>query len=187
MRSFYFLAFLAIAFGPPASAQSQPYESTRLFSKGAWSVELTHNTNSGTLWCSSDTTNQSGQSFSIAAFDDGSLILVVFDSRWNIAERNLRFLVNIDYFRRYIDGSGSGSSVSIEMNETEKSIKFLNQLMEGNAVAVFNSDGRRLATFSLNGSYAATRKLFSCWEKISLRDPFSSPSDPFGGNADPFD
>jgi hypothetical protein len=57
--------------------------------------------------------------------------------------------------------------------------------MVGNAVAVKNEDGRRLAVFSLDGSYAAIMQLMQCWDRIGGRSP-QGGSDPFIGVSDPF-
>lgn len=171
------------------ASEADSFDTTVLFSKSDWTVELTHDTSDGELWCSAQTTNRAGQSFHLTAYDTDTLRLFVFDHNWNIAPRNVRFLVDIDYSRWTIDGHGQDISVSLALNDPEQAVRFIEQLMEGNAVAVMNADGRRLAVFSLSGSYAAISKLFECWERISRTDPFGpSPNDPFTGvgAGDPF-
>jgi len=170
-------------------AHADGFESTVLFNKGAWTVELTHDTQDGGLWCVAQTGNDAGQLFSLTAYDNDTMMLYIFDQSWNIAPRSVRFLVDIDYSRWTIDGHGQGISVSLVFNQPEQNVRFIEELMGGNAIAVMNANERRLATFSLNGSYAAISQLFTCWERISKTDPFGqSPDDPFTGTgaSDPF-
>jgi hypothetical protein len=96
-------------------------------------------------------------------------------------------VVDIDYAR--FDGSGrtEGSSVFV----TDVSTDFVEKMMEGSAIALFNAEGRRLITFSLSGSKAAVLKWIECYGLISATpgaDPFAAPgADPFASNySDPF-
>lgn len=162
------------------SVSADEYDTTTLFRKGAWIVELTHNTNTGTLWCAAETTNRSGQTFSVTAYDGGYMTLFIFDSRWSLSDRPVRFLLDIDYSRWTIDGSARDISISVQMDDTETAARFLRQLQSGSAVALYNESERRLATFSLSGSYAAVLSLFECWNQITV------PSDPFTTSTDPF-
>jgi hypothetical protein len=168
------------------TAQAQNYDTKELFSKGAWSVELTHNTTEGTLWCDATTRNRAGQEFSITAFDSGTMALFVFDNRWSLTKRSVKFLLDIDYARWTIDGTANDKAVSAVMSDARKSVEFLTGLQRGSAVAVFNESERRLATFSLSGSSAALTMLMDCWKRIDVKDPFGNGSDPFGASADPF-
>ena len=69
--------------------------------------------------------------------------------------------------------TGSGIGISATMDDTDQSVRFLEQLMAGNQVAVKNSRGDRLAVFSLNGSFAAISNLMTCWNRITASsDPF---------------
>lgn len=172
--------FLSLFFAQPLASENK-FDSKVLFSKGAWSVKLTHDSSDGSLWCSGQAKNRNGQTFVIAVYENSQMSLFIFDDTWNISPRKVRFLIDIDYARWTMDGRGDGFSVSLAMNDAEKSAKFLTELMQGNAVAVMNSEERRLAVFSLSGSYAAITNLFDCWESIaqSSTDPFLSQSDPF--------
>jgi len=171
---------------PSSLLFAEPFEYTQIFRKDAWTVELTHDASDGQLWCSAETENRRSQSFAITVYDTGNIGLFVFDRAWSIEKRPIRFIVDIDYSRWTIDGSGDGVGISFIMNEPEKTVKFLRELMEGSAVAVLNDNERRLAVFSLSGSYAALTELMKCGERISLKDPFLSPTDPFSGSSDPF-
>lgn len=84
-----------------------------------------------------------------------------------------------------MNGVGVDTSISITPSDVEDTKRFVSQVMKGNAVAVMNENGRRLAQFSLSGSYAAIVNLLECWDRIVDRDPFPDP-DPFGGTSDPF-
>lgn len=175
-----------LMFNLSTSVQADEFESTTLFQKGSWNVELTFDTKDGDLWCSAETQNASGQSLAITGYDSGSIALFVFDQSWNISDRPIRFLIDIDYSRWTMNGHGRGISISLVLNDADSAILFLRELMEGNAVALMNADERRLATFSLSGSSAAIRNFFACWDKITVSDPFTNETDPFIGVADPF-
>ncbi|MEO0744035.1 MAG: hypothetical protein AAFY49_01685, partial [Pseudomonadota bacterium] len=98
----------------------------------------------------------------------------------------VRFLVDIDCSRWTMDGNAKDIGVSLQMTDNQKSVEFLKQLQRGNAVAVLNDAERRLATFSLSGSFAAILSLFECWDAIDISDPFTDQKDPFGASIDPF-
>lgn len=188
MKKNEFLDLKAIFFGGSllaGVASADDLTTTNLFRKGDWFVDITVDEVDGGMWCSAETVNPSGQTFSITAYDSNQLILFVFDRSWNIPERPVRFLIDIDYSRWTMDGFGNDISVSVTMNKIEVTMRFLRQLMNGNAVALLTADERRLATFSLSGSYAAISNLSTCWSRIrkneseSDADPFSSSTDPF--------
>jgi len=181
-----FVFFFALGILWASGTVASELDSKTLLQKGAWSVELTHDTSDGTLWCSASTYNRGNQSFGLAAFDSGLLALIISDPYWSLKTRPIRFLLDIDYKRWTIDGSASEDYVSLNMNNPEKSAEFIKDLMRGNAVAVLNDNGNRLATFTLNGSYAALDALVDCWSRITKDDPFTNRTDPFGASTDPF-
>lgn len=163
------------------TALAERYERQPLFSHKAWSVALTHDQLEDTFWCAAETTNRSGQLLSLTAFDNGNLALFIFDQRWDMYQRNIQYRIDIDYGRWELSGQAKDNAVSTFLNDPEKSIKFLTELSNGRAVAMYNADGRRLAVFSLLGSSAALRKLIECAGQISRTDPFQSAptTDPF--------
>lgn len=170
---------------PAVTHADSRYQSRRIFSKGYWSVEITRDKQSGNVWCSGDTSNRRSQMLSLAAYNNGQLTLFVFDSHWNIPRRAIKFSIDIDYSRWNISGVGDGNHASITMHNASNAKKFVGELMKGNAVAVKNSQGNRLAAFSLSGSYAAISTLMQCWNYIADRNS-SNSQDPFGSSSDPF-
>lgn len=163
-----------------APALADRYESEVYFAKGRWQVEVTHDSQDGSLWCSALTENNNNQSFDITAFDDGQLTLFVFDGDWELRERPIRFLVDVDRSRWTMDGTGKNISVSVTMNDPDTAVRFLTQLQRGNTVRVYNENEVKLATFSLSGSRAGIDALFECWDRINKSsDPFGDASDPF--------
>ncbi len=160
---------------------AEQYQSQRLFSHKAWGVDLTHDTIDGAMWCSAETKNRSSQTFSITVYPNGGLTVFVFDYDWAISERNIDFIIDVDYSRWNMRGKASGISVSVSVKPGPETGKFVNELAAGGAVALYNRDLRRLATFSLAGSKAALLKLTECWDaiKADAADPFKSQADPF--------
>lgn len=178
--------YLSLLILIPGFAFAERYETETLFRKGAWLVEITADTADSSLWCTAKTDNRARQSFSITAYDNRQLVLFIFDDNWKLRERSVRFIVDVDYSRWTVDGSASGIGVSSYMSDVDKAVRFLRQIKKGNAVAVYNDNLQRLATFSLSGSSAAIDALFDCWSKIDRSDPFGDGSDPFGASTDPF-
>ena len=176
LRSLCLAAALSI---PSSGTSAGSFDETRLFQRGAWSVSHTYDASDGTAWCSADTGNRGGQWFSVVAYDSGDAAVFVGDPAWNLSERSVRYRIDIDYEQWTIDGTASGSAVSVFLNGDEDAAAFLEELMRSSAVAAYNEDGRRLAAFSLAGSRAALEKLAECWGRIVSGDPFRSASDPF--------
>ena len=93
MKTIILSAAVAIAV-PAAAAQ---FDTTRLFTHGAWQVEHTYDTTDGQVWCSAETSNGVGQVFSMTAYDNGGVVVIVMDSRWSASARPVRFRIDIDY------------------------------------------------------------------------------------------
>lgn len=170
----------------PMSALADRYETTRIFNHKAWIVYITHDQLNDDFWCSAETTNRSRQSFSLAAYDNGNLGFFVMDSRWELKPRDIDFRIDIDYSRWSVSGHARNNSVSTFLGDPESSIRFLTELAEGSAVAVYNNEGHRLATYSLSGSSAALRKLMKCWNSIRKTDPFGTTPGKTAPKSDPF-
>jgi hypothetical protein len=168
-------AALAVAV-PAAAAQ---FDTTRLFTHGAWQVEHTYDTSDGQVWCSAETSNGAGQVFSMTAYDNGGVVVIVMDPRWSASARPVRFRIDIDYSQWTIDGKADGIAASVSFNADANAEQFITELAQGTTVAVYNEGGTRLAAFSLNGSGAALGALADCWSRIQTHDPFINAADPF--------
>ncbi|WP_139215032.1 hypothetical protein [Palleronia marisminoris] len=173
------LSLLCLSFPLAANA-----ERTTIFSKGSWVVEYV--SSDDVTWCEATTTNQQNQTFDLTAFASGDFTIYVWDANWDIESRPVSFIIDIDYSRWNMDGTASGKSVSVTPSDATKTVDFLSDLKRGRAVALYNDDEFRLATFSLSGSSAAIDSLMDCWEKTSPLDTPASPSDPFATTSDPF-
>jgi len=175
MRLFQLILILLL----PSSAWAE-YESRQLFAKNDWIVELTYDTTNESFWCSAQTSNRSAQQFALTGYENDAASIFIFDDKWDLANRQIDFLIDIDYSRWNITGTGGGIGVSANLNDGDKASVFVGELAQGSAIAVYNSDERRIGTFSLSGSAAAINAFFDCWEKIAKpTDPFQTSSDPF--------
>jgi len=155
------------------------FDSRRLFSRGSWYVDLARDTDDNSYWCSAETTNGARQSFSITAFDNRNAMLMIFDPTWNITARSVNFIVDVDYERWNISGHAEDKSVSVFLEGKGKASSFLEDLARGSAIAVYNEQLVRQASFSLRGSHDALLVLLKCWARIVSNDPFSRSADPF--------
>lgn len=168
------------------SAHAGEYDTTTLFTRGAWTVDLTYDSTDRTTWCVAETNNRRGQTFSVVAHENGVAAVFVFDPSWTLARRSVRYRIDIDYDRWTIDGTANDMGVSVTLNGNASAERFLGQLMLASAVATYNEDGMRLATFSLDGSRSAIGALFECWGRIRHDAPDPRRADPFIRAADPF-
>ena len=155
-------------------------DSRTIFSKGAWAVEVTYDTEDNNFWCAASSTNRQDQTFSVVTYDNNTMSIFFFDDRWNLAPRKVDFLIDVDDERWTVTGDADGFGLSAVLDDGESAGDFVDNLMWGNAVALLNTDQRNLATFSLNGSAAAMGQLIECWDRIA------TPSDPFQTSQDPF-
>lgn len=170
------LTVLALASGTAARAE---FESETLLSAGSWTVELTHDTSDGQLWCAAQTTNRRGQTFDLTAFDTGNVSAFFFDESWQLAEREVGILVDIDQSRWEIEADADGISLSIGLTDQENAAEFIREVAGGSELTLRNQAERRLAVFSLAGSGQAIAALIECLRGIGMKDPFQSASDPF--------
>ncbi|MCB1372081.1 MAG: hypothetical protein KDJ83_14410 [Rhodobacteraceae bacterium] len=180
------LAIAAIFVGGATQAIADRYDTTTLLRHKDWIVEHTFDASDGQQWCAAETADRGGTSMGIIAYDTGSFAFTLFNLRWDIPEGAKRYItVDVDYER--FDGWATGSgSVLYLMLSGNVGVEFLERIRAGRAVAVYNQDMRRINTFSLRGSAAATAALADCFSRIRLpddRDPFigagARSSDPF--------
>lgn len=167
-----FAAVFAIAqmFSLPLAAQE--FESTRLFSSGAWSVDITVDLQQDSIWCAAETTNSEGQLFSVVAYPSAHATVFVFDNRWNFDEVDtiVEFFIQIDDTRWTMDGLSSESGVSVDLNSQNNAGDFVSDIAEGWRMHVLRADEHEMASFSLHGSRAALLELTKCWDMILEED-----------------
>jgi hypothetical protein len=172
---FSILAF-SLCFGKVVFAD---YQVDRLYAKENWVLDLTHDLTDGDFWCSANTFNNKNQIFSITAYSNRIITLIILDPRWDITDRSVRFQIDVDRSRWIIDGIGHESGITLTLNNAGNSAAFLNELANGNSVILFNSSSETLATFSLRGSSNTMRRLFACLDQITGGNQATSTSDPF--------
>lgn len=175
-RNIVLTAFFALAFAAPARAE---FQTETLFSARNWTVELTHDTSDGQLWCAAQTVNNRDQAFDLTAFDTGAMTVFFFDHSWDLAERTVETYVDIDRSRWEIDADAGGIALSVSLEDKDNAAEFVNDLAKGQSLTLLNLQERKLASFSLSGSRAAITSLMECWESITTSNPFQKASDPF--------
>ncbi len=146
-----------------------------LYSRGAWTVVLTHDTNSGNLMCLAETSNRQSQSFSVAAHDWENPTVMVLDDSWRMTPGNEFFQIDIDYSNWTIDGWSDVNYVMFELDNAEQGWRYIEQLQAGTAVAVKNAQGYAVVVFSLSGSRGAFDAWAECWRRIENPNRFSDP------------
>ena len=162
LTSVFFIALML-----PGLAQAQRYDTNRLFTRGAWYVDLVYDTQDRSYWCNASTINRKNQEFSVTGFDDGSLSIFIFDDDWNLTREDITFRIDVDRSGWTVYGLAEGVGVSAELDDASKAADFLADVAAGNVVRVLTQNGKGIATFSLHGSRAALNALLDCWEGIS--------------------
>lgn len=169
----------------PFSAQGNEYDTRIIHSQGAWAVSLTEEKSTGEMFCSAETSNNQSQWFSISTHENGTAALLVSDDRWNLAPRDIAFIIEIDSSPWNIQGQANAKSVSMFFNGNDNAGSFLEEVASGAELSVLNADRRRVADFSLFGSRLALTHLMDCWSFVSGQ-PSANQSDPFSNSNDPF-
>lgn len=182
-RSLLAGCLLAVAFSQAAGADE--FDNTMLLSEGAWTVRHTYDSRDGGSWCAADTSNGDGQWFSVTAYEEGAAAILVGDPRWRLEPRDLRFSIDIDYARWDMQGAGQDDAVSAFLNDDPTAPDLLLRLMQGDAVDVYAESGRRVASFSLDGSAAALQTLLECWALIDRSGESDAAADPFVAASEP--
>ncbi len=111
----------------------------------------------------------------LVGHEQGWLMILFADPRWELVAREVTFLVDVDYSRWRMTGNAEGRSVAVIPGDADKAARFFRELKKGFAVALMNAEGRRLAVFSLKGSAASPNRFLDCWRTIvaqSRNDPF---------------
>ncbi len=158
-----------------------PVNAQQIFQHKEWRVSLVPPSNGSPGSCAAETINRQGQSFILGANGMGNAVVLFWDRRWDIPARPLKFVLDVDYERWFMTGTGDGQSVHLALDGSQKAVELIDQLAAGRAVALYNTDGAKLAVFSLSGSKASMFKLLDCARSLSVAnsDPFQSRADPF--------
>lgn len=168
------------------TAAAEQFDQTILLRHEDWTVEHSFDASDGQQWCAAGTEETGGTAMGVIAFDDGMFAFTLHNQRWNMPEDAERY-ITVDVDDERFDGwaSTSGSMLFLTL-DGDVGVDFLKMLRDGDAVAVYNDDMRRISTFSLRGSAAAVAMLGECFSRIRLPDEH----DPFGStdarSSDPF-
>lgn len=158
MRPLFLAAGFALAASPAAAIDYYP-----LSVHGQWTVEVVV-WDDGRMSCRARSEGD-GTAMSMWVNEYGDEAHFQFASeRWDfIREEDHPIFVDIDYTRYTARANLTGSSAIVFDLGTE----FIEHFKRGNAIALFDGDGRRLMTYGLRGSSAAAHDLGVCWSRIS--------------------
>ena len=153
----------------PHSATAQ--DTTNLFVHKDWLFRHEYYSNTNTQACAARTPSRQGHVLDITIWGNGSHNVYIFMATKNWSGSfvdNLK--LHVDYERWILNNANfePNGSVNFEFANLDNLFEFLDDLMNGRALALKTPDERRdLAVWSLNGSYASVLKLFECYERIS--------------------
>ena len=159
------LALLVWMFALPALADHD-YDTRRLLTYKSWFVERVHSRKSGSTWCNAGTENSHGKRFLVTGYNNGTLKIFVMDDSWNLVKESVQFTVRIGRKDWNVYGQTEGVGIFADLDNADKSARFLHDLARGNSVRFYNGAGTNFASFSLSGSRRAIDAFFSCWKSI---------------------
>ena len=168
MKQTLIAAPLVLAMALPSMAQ----ETTTLLRFKDWIVRHEFYPNSNGQACAARTANRYGDVLDITAWDSGTLKLYLFMDRnfegFGAGSFEADVILDIDYERWNLnDADIRDGDLYFEFGPGQKTIEFLSDLMNANAVALKSPSGSKtMATWSLRGSYASMLKLMECWNMI---------------------
>lgn len=163
-------------------------DTTVLLEHKAWRVEHFYDSEDGSQICTAGATT-GPISLDLIATDQGALALGLHNPEWRMPTGEARSLILDADFERWTATATVADTAFLlaEVGDAETATALLADLGASTALAVYNTDMRRIATFSLAGSQAAVLKLVECWSRIYR--PLDR-TDPFLGadarDADPF-
>ncbi len=169
MPRLWYGIFTAFISAQPYVVQAQ--ETTNLFTHKDWFVRHEYYPSTDSQACAARTPSRQGHVLDITIWGNGSHTVYIFMSTtpWSgNFEDNLKLHVDYDRWTLHDANFKSNGVVSFEFSNLDKLFEFLDDLMDGRALALKTPDERRdLAVWSLSGSYASVLKLFECYERIS--------------------
>lgn len=154
------LAVLLAALAFPAMAETQ---SEVVFSAKAWEVRVV-GFDDGTFSCLAQVTD-SDRSFTLWADASENVQLQFFDSSWDLGQDQTADLkVQIDRRSPWSLNAADlhEQSVFFGMPDSDEGVRFMTEVMEGNAMTLSNDSGEAVATYSLAGSNASIQALIQC-------------------------
>ncbi|QDY69393.1 hypothetical protein [Qingshengfaniella alkalisoli] len=162
------------------SVMSAPHlDRSELYSGGAWRVELTVDTDGGDLWCSASTRNRAGQSFDLTLYDSGRIALFVTDPRWDLAQRDVSFGLDVDGGFWRLRGRAQGTSIGAALPSGSDAVELLERISVGRRATLINNRRLPVANFALQGGDRAFVELYDCASKISDDHALQVSADPF--------
>ncbi|MFY9237929.1 MAG: hypothetical protein WAO78_03445 [Roseovarius sp.] len=171
MSSRVLLAILVTTLlGGPTFAEP---ERSRLLEHKDWTVDLVEGDDYA--FCDAYTMAGNETWISIYVFEgSGDAALEIRNPSWSLTKREAKIAVDVDYSGWEGIADLEGEFVFLGGLKDE----FIEEVAQGNALALKDSDGHNILTFSLRGSAAAMSKLGDCiaafrkWESVSS-DPFA--------------
>jgi hypothetical protein len=176
------------AIGLVLSSVASFADTTVLLEHKAWRVEHHYDPADASQICTAGSAT-GPISLDLIATDQGALALGLYNPEWRMPTGETRALILDADFERWTATATIADTALLlaEVGDAETAAELLADLGASTALAVSNTDMRRIATFSLAGSHAAVLKLVECWSRIyrplDRTDPFLGAD---AGDADPF-
>lgn len=156
------LAAMCLA-GPPAAAQ----QSEVVFQHRSWEVRLVQ-FEDGSVSCVAQV-NHGTDSFSVWGAADQSIQLQFYSDAWDFGEgttANLEVQVDRRAPWSLTNAELYLQSVLFYIPDSDDGVRFLTEVMRGNALALRNESGEGVMDYSLSGSSASISALVDCMDTL---------------------
>jgi hypothetical protein len=160
------IALLVVTMVASTSNAQQNVREKTLHEQGDWIVTEKISANDpASDSCHAETANRSGQGFMFSGFAGDFLDIVMWDNTWSLAERSVRFTLEVDNASWPFTAEASDTEVYTNFENLDQALDIMDDVSVGNDLVVTTGSGNQLGTFSLVGSSSAMLAFTHCWAR----------------------
>lgn len=169
------VAAASLAVGVAGSARADVLDSEVLFRHKHWEVTLIA-FDDGTFSCMAQV-GSNNSSFLIWADVTNNASLQFYNTAWSFDNEVADVVVRIDSRASWTLNNAdlNQNSVFFNLNDGDASYRFLREVMRGNYLNLYSSNGSRIERYSLAGSSASIGALSDCVDVLKSTDGDNNP------------
>ncbi len=157
------------------AAHADLIDSEVLYSRKAWQVSVL-GYDDGLIVCRAAVGTQY-KSFSIWGYSDDRVKIQFYDSSWQFNNESADVSARIDSRGKWTlnDALLDQNSVWLDLPDEDASLRFVKEVMRGNTLNLYGSNGGLIERYSLAGSNASILKLIECVDALQSVDTDGNP------------
>lgn len=131
---------------------------------GTWESNRYRNQSSGRTFCAAEVKDSSGTLLRLNIYNDNKeAFFELYNKKWTMRGGGVRFSLSFDDgISAELQGKSWGDSYTYDFLEQQKMAAIFGLLMKNSSVRVLNSNGARIAAFSLKGAQGAISSMMGC-------------------------